>query len=311
MHGRIVQFHASTIVLALLWAVPAGAQGVRSATLRLDNDILALRGRGAPADYDYTQGLALAVEMDSALRWMPRLPACASGETEPCLRTRIEAGQRIYAPRRDAPTPVPGERPYGAWLYVGGGVARESGRGVRSLEVELGVTGPPALGEPVQNGVHRLTGSERQEGWAHQTGFEPGVLLRFQEGRRWGWGAARMEPAVRVELGNVRTGAAVGAAGVLGRGAGVYARLGGRQEWVVRDLFLDGNTFGSRSTAHKIPFVSEGEAAAGFRGRRWSAEYRFVVRTREYRAQPSGHAYGSLVLAVARRTRETGGAQVP
>jgi hypothetical protein len=297
----VVRFPVWTFVLALLWAMPAGAQGVRSATLRLDNDILALRGRGAPADYDYTQGLVIGVELDSASRWMPgRLPACGENGTEQCLRTRLEVGQRIYTPRRDAPNPIPGERPYGAWLYAGGGVARESGRGVRSLEVELGVTGPPALGEWVQNGVHRLTGSERQEGWAHQTGFEPGILLRFQEGRRWGGGAARVEPALRLELGNVRTAAAMGASGVLGRGMGVYARLGGRQEWVVRDIFLDGGTLGSRSTARKLPFVSEGEAAAGFRARKWSAEYRFVARSREYRAQPEGHAYGSLVLTVAR-----------
>ena len=290
------------IVLAVLWAMPSGAQRARSVTLRLDNDILALRGRGAPADYDYTQGLALGAELDSVPGWMPggKLRACDAGGTEACVRTRIEVGQRIYTPRRDAATPIPGERPYAAWLYAGGGVARESGRGVRSLEVEVGVTGPPALGEQVQNGVHRLTGSERQHGWAHQTGFEPGILLRIQEGRRWGGSAVRVEPAVRVELGNVRTAAAVGATGVLGRGTGPYARLGGRQEWVVRDIFLDGSTFGSRSTARKLPFVSEGEAAAGFRARKWSVEYRFVARSREYRTQPGGHAYGSLVLTVAR-----------
>ncbi|HEX8671540.1 MAG TPA: lipid A deacylase LpxR family protein [Longimicrobium sp.] len=289
------------VVLAALWAVPVGAQGVRAVTLRLDNDILALRGPGAPADYDYTQGFVVGVELDSAPRWMPGwLRACDASAAEGCVRTRVEVGQRIYTPRRDAPDPIPGERPYAAWLYAGGGIVRESGRGVRTVEVELGVTGPPALGEPVQNGVHRLTGSERQQGWAHQTGFEPGILLRLQEGRRWGGGAARVEPAVRVELGNVRTAAAVGASGVLGRGTGPYARLGGRQEWVVRDIFVDGNTFGSRSTARKLPFVSEGEAAAGFRARKWSVEYRFVARSREYRAQPEGHAYGSLVLTVAR-----------
>lgn len=296
-----MRFHASTFVLALLWAAPAGAQ--RSASLRLDNDILALRGRGAPADYDYTQGLMVGVEMDSAPRWIPglgRLPACDASGAEACLRTRFEVGQRIYTPRQDAPTPVPGERPYAAWLYAGGGVARESERGVRSLEVEIGGTGSPALGEPVQNEVHRLTGSERQEGWAHQIGFEPGILLRVREARRWGGGAARIEPAVGVELGNVRTAASAGASAMLGRGRGAYARVGGRQEWVVRDIFLDGNSFGSRSTARKLPFVSEGEAAAGFRGRRWSAEYRFVARSREYRAQPARHDYGSLVLKVAR-----------
>jgi hypothetical protein len=296
-----VRVQLSVIVLAVLWVMPAGAQRARSVTLRLENDILALRGRDAPADYDYTQGLVVGVELDSAPRWMPGwLSACDPSGAEACVRARIEVGQRIYTPRRDAPNPIPGERPYAAWLYAGGGVARESGRGVRSVEVEVGVTGPPALGEQVQNGVHRLTGSERQQGWAHQTGFEPGILLRIQEGRRWGGSAVRVEPAVRVELGNVRTAAAVGASGVLGRGAGPYARLGGRQEWVVRDIFLDGSTFGIRSTARKLPFVSEGEAAAGFRARKWWVEYRFVARSREYRAQPEGHAYGSLVLTVAR-----------
>jgi hypothetical protein len=245
----------------------------------LDNDILALRGRGAPADYDYTHGLMVAVETGPARRFL--------------------AGQRIYTPRRDAPEPVPGERPYAGWLFAGAQIAR----GQRSLAVEIGFTGPAALGEPVQNGVHRLLGSERQEGWEHQTGFEPGILLRLQEARRFDWGPARIEPAVSVALGNVRTAASAGASAEVGRGPGPYARAGGRHEWVARDIFLDGNTFRSRSTARKLPFVSEGEVAVGYRAQRWSAEYRFVARTREYRAQPDGHAYGSLVLTVARPGR--------
>jgi hypothetical protein len=245
-------------------------------TVTLDNDILALRGRGAPADYDYTHGLTVAVERGPARRFL--------------------VGQRIYTPRRDAPEPVPGERPYAGWLFAGAQIAS----GQRSLELEVGFTGPAALGEPVQNGVHRLLGSERQEGWAHQLGFEPGILLRLQEIRRFDRGPARIQPALSVALGNVRTAAAAGAHVEVGRGAGPYARLGARHEWVARDIFLDGNTFRSRSTARKLPFVSEGEAAAGFRARRWSAEYRFVARTREYRAQPEAHAYGSLALTLAR-----------
>ena len=260
----------SLCLCVIFFALPAQGQ----VTVTLDNDILALRGRGAPADYDYTHGLTVAVG-------------------------RFLVGQRIYTPRLDGPEPVPGERPYAAWLFAGAQIAR----GDRSLALEIGWTGPAALGEPVQNGVHRLAGSQRQEGWEHQTGFEPGILLRVQEARRWDWGPARIQPAVRVALGNVRTAAAAGAHVEVGRGPGAYARVGARQEWVARDIFLDGNTFHSRSTARKLPFVSEGEAAAGFRARRWSAEYRFIARTREYRAQPRAHAYGSLVLTVAPATR--------
>ena len=259
------------VILCLLCVVPARAQ----VTVTLDNDILALRGRGAPADYDYTHGLTVAVETGAR---------------------RFLVGQRIYTPRRDAPEPVPGERPYAGWLFAGAQIAI----GQRSMEVEIGTTGPAALGEPVQNGVHRLLGPERQEGWEHQTGLEPGILLRIQEARRFDWGPARIEPALSVSLGNVRTAASAGASAEVGSGPGPYARIGARHEWVARDIFLDGNSFRSRSTARKLPFVSEGEAAVGFRARRWSAEYRFIARTREYRAQPGGHAYGSLVLSVPR-----------
>jgi hypothetical protein len=260
----------SLCLCVIFFALPAQGQ----VTITLDNDILALRGRGAPADYDYTHGLTVAVKTDSARRFL--------------------VGQRIYTPRRDAPEPVPGERPYAAWLFAGAQIAR----GERTAAVEIGITGPAALGEPVQNGVHRLLGSERQEGWEHQLGFEPGILLRLQEARRWDWGPAQIRPEVSIALGNVRTAADAGAHAAVGRGRGPYARIGARREWVLRDLFLDGNTFRSRSSARKLPFVSEGEAAAGFRARRWSAEYRFVSRSREYRAQPEGHAYGSLVLTL-------------
>ncbi len=266
------------VIFFLLCGVPAHAQ----VTVTLDNDILALRGRGAPADYDYTHGLTVSVQTDSLRRFM--------------------VGQRIYTPRRDAPEPVPGERPYAGWLFAGAHLARERPGAVRSLAVEIGITGPAALGEPVQNGVHRLLGSEPQQGWKHQTGLEPGILLRIQEARRIDRGPARLEPALSLSLGNVRTAASAGASAEVGRGPGPYARIGGRGEWVARDLFLDGNTLRGRSTARKLPWVGEGEgeAAAGFRARRWSAEYRFVARTREYRAQPAAHAYGSLSLTVPR-----------
>jgi hypothetical protein len=169
------------------------------------------------------------------------------------------------------------------------------------VSVEVGVTGPPALGEPVQNGVHRLTGSRRQEGWRHQIGFEPGVLVRLEDSLSLDRAApvlrtVRLAPTARVVLGNVRTGAAGGVSVEAGGAAGPYARLGGEGEWVARDLFLDGNSFRGNSTARRLPGVAQGEAGVGFRGRGWAGEYRVVARGREYRAQPGAHVHGSLVF---------------
>ena len=157
----------------------------------------------------------------------------------------------------------------------------------------------------MQNGAHRLLSSEPQRGWAHQLGFEPGILLRYREGYPVqrpvrGLGAARLVPRWSVSLGNVRTAADAGASLRIGRAAGVYAEAAAREEWVARDLFLDGNTFRGNSSARKLSRVAEGQLAIGYRARAWAAEYRATLRTREYRAQPDAHPYGSLTLTLGK-----------
>jgi hypothetical protein len=290
-------------------AAPADGQAVTSFRVRLDNDILALRGRGAPPDYDYTHGLHVQAELGRNPRPLAGLPACAAGgDALPCLRTRLHAGQEIYTPRRDAPTPLQGERPYAAWLYAGAEAVVQGAGRQRSLAVQVGIVGPAALGEPVQNGAHRWNGSEPQVGWAHQLGTEPGLLVRYRDERVLEMdlgrlGSAQLRPAWTLALGNVRTAAQAGASARLGSldGRGPFLLLGGWHEWVVRDLFLDGNTFRGNSSARKLPFVPAGEAGAGYGFGRWSVEYRFVARGRQYHGQPGPHAYGSLGVQVNRR----------
>jgi hypothetical protein len=293
--------------LVVACAAPVAAQAVTAFSVRLDNDILALRGRGAPPDYDYTHGLHVLAELNRNPPPLARLPTCAAG-TLPCLRTRLHAGQEIYTPRRDAPTPLEGERPYAAWLYAGAEGVIDEPRRQRSVMVQAGIVGPAALGEPVQNGVHRLNGSEPQVGWAHQLGTEPGLLVRYGDERVFEMdlgrlGPAQLRPAWTVVLGNVRTAAQAGASARLGSpdGRGPFLLLGGSNEWVVRDLFLDGNTFRGNSTARKLPFVAAGEAGAGYGFGGWRVEYRFVARGRQYQAQPRPHAFGSLGIQVKRR----------
>jgi hypothetical protein len=295
--------------LVMACAAPLAAQAVTSFGLRLDNDILALRGRGAPPDYDYTHGLHVSADLSRNPRPLARLRTCAAAtDALPCLRTRLHAGQEIYTPRRDAPMPLPGERPYAAWLYGGAeAVVDEPGRN-RSLAMQVGIVGPAALGEPVQNGVHRLNGSEPQVGWAHQLATEPGLLVRYRDERVIEMdvgplGPAQLRPGWTVVLGNVRTAAQAGASIRLGslNGRGPFLLLGGSHEWVVRDLFLDGNTFRGNSTARKLPWMATGEVGAGYGFGRWSVEYRFIARSRQYQAQPRPHAYGSLGVRMNRR----------
>ena len=276
------------------------AQRVRAVRVELDNDLFGIRGRGPPPDHDYTHGLHASLE----LAGIPtrRRRADGGAGAPPDRSTTLGLGQEIYTPRVDAAEPVPGERPYAAWLFLLAGASTDRGHRRDEAVLRVGVVGPPALGEPVQNGVHRLTGSRPQLGWAHQLGAGPGVHASFTQTHRLrpagAAGRLVLLPWWSASLGNVRTGAGAGVAARAGAasGRGAYATAGVRGEYVLRDLFLDAAPRGG-APVRRIRGVGEWEAGAGYAFDRWSAGYRFVVRGREYHGQHAPHAHGSVGLA--------------
>ena len=282
--------------------VPRADAAVAQVEVAIDNDLLGLRGADdPPPDYEYTHGLSVS--------WDARRPGA-----------RWEVGQRIYTPRRDAAEPVPGERPYAGWLYGAWERVAASERTRTRLRVEAGVTGRPSLAEPVQSAFHRIAGYQEQLGWRHQLGFEPGVILSCGREHRFpvigGAGRTRLEalPSWAVRAGNVRTGAEAALRARLGFGAGDawtgegaarglsgWMEAGARQEAVLRDLFIDGNTFAERGPGlDRRTWVAQAEGAVGIRYRRTELEYRFVLRGREYETQTEPHPYGSIRIRVYR-----------
>lgn len=299
LRGVMLYLAAACVCAAL--ALRPGSIGAQ-VEIAIDNDLLGVRGADdPPPDYEYTHGLSVS--------WDARRPASDDGR-----RARWEVGQRIYMPRRDAAEPVPGERPYAGWLYGAWERVRISERTRARLRIEAGVTGPPSLAEPVQRAFHGIAGYQAQLGWEHQLGFEPGVILSYGREHRLaaigGEGRANLEvlPSWAVRAGNVRTGAEAAVRARLGFGAGDawtgagaargvsgWMEAAARQEAVLRDLFIDGNTFARRSPGlDRRTWVAQGEAAFGIRWRRTELEYRFVLRGREYETQTEPHPYGSL-----------------
>ncbi|MEH6579407.1 MAG: lipid A deacylase LpxR family protein [Amphritea sp.] len=71
-----------------------------------------------------------------------------------------------------------------------------------------------------------------------------------------------------------------------------FISLDGR--WVLRDIFLDGNTFTDSHSVDKKPLVGDIAIGASMLVQGWKLSYARVFRTKEFDTQSSSHSYGSL-----------------
>ena len=301
------------VILCSLIASAAanGQQLSRSVRITVDNDYFDfwLPPMKRP-DNDYTQGARVSWDLTAvpkpARRWLcTGRPACGS---------MVEIGQEMYTPDVDAPSPVPGKRPYAGWLYASTTALGADRSGQRRIGFTLGVTGPPSLAAQAQKAFHHLVrGFRRPLGWNQQLPTELAFAVRVGQSwyvlpftdRRW----LSLEPSMDAALGTLRTSMRLGTRATLSLGSahpwlsapreqalgfmifgGVYG------EAVAHDLFLDGSTYQSSVRVTRAPLVGEWQAGSALRVRRLTVEYRATTRAREYRTGPPNHAYGSITL---------------
>ena len=202
-----------------LAAIPISASA-GNYTVQFEND------RIADTDRHYSTGMRLNWVSDSrspsaSPQWARNALGWIYRQVDEKLEGRIglALGQNIFTPEDTASRNlVVDDRPYAGWLYGGisahaeapGTFAGISLYTLDTVEFDVGVVGPLALGEEVQNTFHDLIGVGRSNGWDHQLENEPGLLFIFE--RRWrpepltlGAVDADVIPHVGVSLGNVMT----------------------------------------------------------------------------------------------------------
>jgi hypothetical protein len=126
----------------------------------------------------------------------------------------VSLGQTMYTSRRRLTHDPPrDDRPYAGHLAAAFSLQAADQTSLGVAELSLGVIGPAALGEQVQDLVHDAIGVEKLGGWGHQIGNRAAAMLTLE--RRW-----RLErslgdrlaldavPAVGANLGNVQTSGA-------------------------------------------------------------------------------------------------------
>jgi lipid A 3-O-deacylase len=313
-------------------------------TFQVENDVF---NRVAQTDRDYTSGLRIGW-LSPALTEMP--PGIVAATTVPTFfgeapassvirRVAVSFGQNIYTPADTWITqPIYNDRPYAAWLYGSFALqytykradektGRDEPMRLDTLQLDLGVIGPAAGGEFVQNNWHTLIGVAPSYGWSNQLHNEPTIGLSFE--RRWRTGRSvliedpKLEvdfiPRIGAALGNVATYASAGGTGRIGKNLrddfgptrarpalpgseafigdgsfGWYLFAGIDAQAVARNIFLDGNTDGNSLSVGHRPFVAEAQVgfALLYGGVRFT--YTQVLRTPEFYQQDRFTQFGSV-----------------
>lgn len=330
-----------SILLAALLIAPGFARAQMEIpsgtwTLLMEND------RFADTDRHYTHGTRLAWVSDktgTGPGWVRDL----LGRAYPFADVRggrigFALGQNIYTPENISRSDlIADDRPYAGWLYGAASVHAETRQNflgrkldvLDTVEMQLGMIGPPALAESTQKTVHELIDTTRPRGWAHQLDTEPGLALIAE--RKWrtpetklGAGGIAFDvlPHLGAALGNVYTHVNAGAMARIGRNlsfdygppqiqpalSGLEAiDSGGELGWylfagvegraVGRNIFLDGNTFSDSHHVDKRTLVGDFQVGAALIAGRYRLAFTHVFRTREFAGQGEPDRFGTVSIS--------------
>jgi len=253
---------------------------------------------------------------------------------EPGLQRNValSIGQNIYTPKDlSRASLIEDDRPYAGWTYFGIGLHSKNECRLDSMEIQLGMVGPASFAEQTQKFVH----NQDLNGWDNQIKNEPGIALVYERKGRYLYSGDVGEfgfdliPHLGGALGNVYTYANAGMEARLGwniprdfgtslirpsgdsnsplnsqennvsrdQGFGLYVFATSDGRAVLRDIFLDGNTFTDSHSVDKKHFVADLGLGIGLSIHRLKLCYTHVLRTKEFTGQEDNKVFGSLILS--------------
>jgi len=268
-----------------------------------------------------------------ALDLFRSIPFIKDAPEETGHKVELALGQAIYTPQDISSFDlIEDDRPYAGYSYLGISYHQKSDDGqswsqMDTAEVQIGIVGPSSLAEDAQKLVHRVRDLQRPNGWEHQLKDELGVTLAFE--RKWLYHPTHQRrfcadaiAHTGATLGNVMTylnaGVEVRAGWNIPRSFAVSLIRPAGSTWstldstfsiylftavngrvVLRDIFLDGNTFRSSHNVDKKTLVADLSTGVTARFQRLSLSLVNTHRTREFEQQPHHHDFASITLSYA------------
>lgn len=245
-------------------------------------------------------------------------------------RLEFSLGQVIFTPTNtQLYNPNPRDMPYSAQLALSTSLIQDTTTMRSVAGLSLGVVGPAALGQSVQNGFHELIGQTPNRGWRYQLHDEP--TLNLFASRIWRQNIAslcggalglQVLPQVSGQAGNTEIYAQAGGLVRIGQGLDSdfgpsllgnglngtdaytptrplvwYVFAGADARLVGHDIFIQGNDFRSSRHVALIPLQGEAEVGAAMilYGMRISATE--VFETPQFHHSAPAFQYGSIAIS--------------
>lgn len=229
------------------------------------------------------------------------------------------------------------DRPYAGWLYGSAAFHSKTYRRLDTFEIQAGLTGPWSLAEQAQDLIHGLRGFRKASGWDNQIDTELGFALIYEYKYRivprtdfarlcgvdavvHAGGAAgtvftHANAGLEVRLGwNLPTDfgtALIRPAGETdapadtrdprhaGRSSqpGFHLFASATARYVLRDIFLDGNTFSDSHHVDKNALIGDFAFGASIIYHGFKLSYAQALRTDEFESQRDNQRFGSISLS--------------
>ena len=240
--------------------------------------------------------------------------------------------QNVYTPENlTTPVLLEDDHPYAGVTLVPIGFHSKSDRSASSLELDIGIVGPHSFAEQTQKKIHELIDDRDPKGWDNQLNDELVVNLNFA--RHWLLYRRSIHEKLTIEalphvgcaLGNMSTYINTGAqlrlewphsdrfgSYLLQIGSSVSERGISRGQLpsflfhlvtavdghvVIRDIFLDGNTFTESHNLDKQILTGNVMIGIGLQVSRFIISYSSVFQSKTFRLQKEPNVFGGLMIS--------------
>lgn len=310
-------------------------------TASIENDTRRLGGPNSDNGYSSGFRFSYVYAEDTVPQWAPALTDWSDSLKEELgdstTNFGISLNQKIYTPEdTDLSSPILDDRPYAAWLYLGFSANYKTEAHSHSLELDIGIVGPPAMGEQAQNGFHDLIDVPQANGWDHQIETEPIVQLSYFQKVRFvdvlDKTTGRMFDVIPYLGGSLGNALVAAHTGIIGRfGINIPNDFGptrpsasdgdmikdpresksdlpwraylfgaARGNLIGHNIFIDGSIFHYSPHVTRKPFVAETEFGYGVQYMNFSFIWRFVTVSPEFEERENFHSFASLTLSYYR-----------